>query len=120
MEYGQKVTLTDITCPDCQGQLTGAATCNNCGKEVLYTEQQSVTLEKEGYSVDPTHRNEEAFKQWYIENGKKNSKLYKTGQGLSKTGNVIQEGSGIVNSFANVLLWGLLLIIIAGVLMLLL
>lgn len=120
MEYGQKATLTDITCPDCQGQLTGAATCNNCGREVLYTEQQSVTLEKEGYSVDPTHRNEEAFKQWYIENEKKTSKLYKTSQILSKSGNVLQEGSGIINSFANTLLWGLVLIIIAGVLLLLL
>ena len=110
MEYGKKITLSDITCPNCQGIITGEANCKHCGKEVIYGEVNASLLEKEGYAVDPTHRTEEAFKQWYIENAKSNSKLYKAGQGLTKVGSALEQGSKVTGHFANALLWMTLLL----------
>lgn len=119
MEYGQKLTLEDINCPHCGGQITGEPKCKHCQEDVIYGEAKAQLLEREGYSVSPTHRTEESFKKWYVENARSNSKLYKTGQGLTNVGKGVQEGAKAVNHFANALLWSSVLII-GGLLLLLL
>lgn len=119
MEYGQKLTLDDITCPHCGGKITGEALCKHCQEHVIYGEAKAQMLEQEGYSIDPTHRTEEAFKEWYLENARQNSKFYKAGKVLSEGGKGIEEGSKAISNFGSSLLWMTLILFIFGAFLLL-
>ncbi|SIN97906.1 hypothetical protein SAMN05878443_0783 [Carnobacterium alterfunditum] len=120
MEYGQKLKLEDVNCSNCGGQVRGEAKCKQCEKEIIYGEEVAVFLEHEGYTVDPTHRTMKSYKHWYIENGKKNSTIYRIGDALEKGGKSLGNVSKSTNSIANSMLGLGCLVFVVGILLLLL
>lgn len=120
VQHDERLILDDINCSNCGGPMRGEANCSECGQEKIYGEEVAQFLEHHNFLVDPTHRTEDSFREWYIQSAKDNSKFYKANNnlikfsdGLTNVGKEVgQVGSGITKGVFGFIGIAVLLIIL--------